>query len=194
VPADTGRSEVQVLPPALAGVAQLVERPAVKGTFYMFQMIPKKIFFTSGVGVHEDPLVSFELALRDAKIEKFNLVPVSSIVPPKCEVIERDAGLEELSPGQIVFCVMAKMTSREQGKYIFACVGAALSRDLKHHGYLTEYYGYWNGEDVKKKAEESARYMLRTVLKEDSIKTFSESAIARVRKATTAVAAAVFIV
>jgi arginine decarboxylase len=29
-------------------------------------MVPKKVFFTKGVGVHKDKLASFELALRKA--------------------------------------------------------------------------------------------------------------------------------
>ncbi len=157
-------------------------------------MIPKKLFFTSGIGVHEDPLISFELALRDAKIEKFNLVPVSSIIPPQCKIVERQAGLQELSPGQIVFCVMARMTSNKMGKRIFASVGAALPKNPKHHGYITEYCGYWSGEDVKKKAEESAKYMLMTAIKEEPLKTFSEGVIAEVKKTTTVVAAAIFII
>lgn len=41
--------------------------------------VPSKIFFTKGVGRHKDYLSSFELALRDAGIEKCNLVPVSFI-------------------------------------------------------------------------------------------------------------------
>lgn len=45
-------------------------------------MIPTKMFFTKGVGVHKYKLASFELALRAAGIEKCNLVPVSSIFPP----------------------------------------------------------------------------------------------------------------
>jgi arginine decarboxylase len=32
-------------------------------------MIPTKIFFTKGIGIHKDKLISFELALRDAGIE-----------------------------------------------------------------------------------------------------------------------------
>ena len=47
--------------------------------------VPKAIFFTSGVGVHKDRLSSFELALRDADVEKANLVTVSSIFPPSSE-------------------------------------------------------------------------------------------------------------
>ena len=36
--------------------------------------VPTKIFFTKGAGVHKEKLQSFEIALRSAKIEKFNLV------------------------------------------------------------------------------------------------------------------------
>ncbi|MDE3091067.1 MAG: hypothetical protein KGJ80_16965, partial [Chloroflexota bacterium] len=35
--------------------------------------VPRKLFFTRGVGVHRERLVSFELALRDARISPFNL-------------------------------------------------------------------------------------------------------------------------
>lgn len=41
-------------------------------------MVPTKVFFTKGVGVHTDKLTSFELALRKAGIEKCNLVYVSA--------------------------------------------------------------------------------------------------------------------
>jgi arginine decarboxylase len=34
--------------------------------------VPKKAFFTKGIGRHKNKLQSFELALRDAKIEKQN--------------------------------------------------------------------------------------------------------------------------
>lgn len=32
----------------------------------LYRMVPKKVFFTKGVGVHKDKLASFELALRKA--------------------------------------------------------------------------------------------------------------------------------
>jgi pyruvoyl-dependent arginine decarboxylase (PvlArgDC) len=51
--------------------------------------VPKAIFFTNGVGVHKDRLSSFELSLRDAGIEKANLVTVSSIFPPRCKAAPR---------------------------------------------------------------------------------------------------------
>jgi len=50
------------------------------------------MFLTSGVGVHRRALAAFEFALRDAGIERQNLVYVSSIVPPHCEVIAHKRG------------------------------------------------------------------------------------------------------
>ena len=56
----------------------------------MVYNVPTKIFFTKGVGVHKDRLASFELALRNAGIEKFNLVYVSSIFPPGAKIISKE--------------------------------------------------------------------------------------------------------
>ena len=40
----------------------------------MNHLLPKRMFFTKGVGYHRKKLQSFELALRDAGIEMLNLV------------------------------------------------------------------------------------------------------------------------
>jgi arginine decarboxylase len=60
---------------------------------------PTRMFLTKGVGVHRHALTAFEFALRDADIEQQNLVYVSSILPPRCAVIAREAGIESLKPG-----------------------------------------------------------------------------------------------
>jgi arginine decarboxylase len=49
--------------------------------------IPKSVFLTRGIGVHRHLLTAFEYALRNADIEQQNLVTVSSILPPHCELI-----------------------------------------------------------------------------------------------------------
>ncbi len=160
------------------------------------RLVPKKVFFTCGVGSHEDELVSFELALRDAGIERFNLVLVSSIYPPGCEVVSREDGLKELFPGQIVFCVMAKHSSNKSGEEIFASIGVAIPSDPDVHGYLTEYHGVCNKVDPGKHAEEMAAYMLKTAFGIDPTTTKSITAKAKVEdgKYTTVVAAAVFVI
>ena len=67
----------------------------------MIMAVPSKIFFTKGVGVHKDRLASFELALRRAGIEKYNLVYVSSIFPPFCTQLTVEEGARSHEPGSI---------------------------------------------------------------------------------------------
>ncbi|MFO8050286.1 MAG: arginine decarboxylase, pyruvoyl-dependent [Thermoplasmatota archaeon] len=103
---------------------------------------PSRMFLTTGVGRHREKLASFELALRDAGIQKFNLVHVSSIFPPGCEIMERGDGLGKLDPGQIVFCVMSKAESNEPGRRLSSSVGLAIPQDRTQYGYLSEHHSY----------------------------------------------------
>jgi len=128
-------------------------------------MIPSKIFFTKGVGIHKDKLASFELALRKAGIEKCNLVYVSSIFPPQCQIIPRNKGLKYIKPGQITFCVMARSDTNEPNRLISSAVGLAVPKDREHYGYISEHHSY--GETAKKTgdyAEDLAATMLATTL------------------------------
>lgn len=102
-------------------------------------IIPQFIFLTKGIGVHEDHLMSFELALRDAGIEGCNLVPVSSIFPPHCTVITKEEGLKKLKPGAITFCVWGRIDTNNPGTTISACTAAAIPNDPTIHGYLAEH-------------------------------------------------------
>ena len=153
---------------------------------------PKKFFLTAGAGQHDDPLVSFELALREAKIEKFNLVPVSSIIPPNCVQISLEEGLKELSAGEIVFCVMARHSSDEEGKRIYAAIGGA--KPESGHGYLVEYSGDYSGEDLDEFVKSRASYLVETSHGVKPAELFSISKIAEVKKVTTVIAAAVFVI
>jgi len=129
-------------------------------------MVPSKLFFTKGVGVHKDKLASFELALRDAGIEKFNLVYVSSILPPNCKIISKEEGLKYLKPGQIVFCVMARMESNEPNRLMASAIGVAIPKENdKHYGYLSEHHSFGQKEyDAGEYAESLAAEMLATTL------------------------------
>lgn len=102
--------------------------------------VPTKIFFTKGVGRHREQLTSFELALRDAGIQKYNLVQVSSIFPPKCRIVKKEEGLKLLSPGEIVFVVMSRCCSDEPRRLVATSVGCALPSDRSVYGYLSEHH------------------------------------------------------
>jgi arginine decarboxylase len=128
-------------------------------------MTPKKIFFTKGVGVHKNKLSSFELALRNAGIEKCNLVYVSSIFPPKCKIVSRAAGLNILRPGQITYCVMARNETNEPNRLISAAVGFAMPKDFTNYGYLSEHHAFGEKAVVSGEyAEDLAATMLATTL------------------------------
>lgn len=127
--------------------------------------VPKKLFFTRGVGHHKEELRSFELALRDARIEKYNLVHVSSILPPHCKIIPRAEGIKLLSPGQIVFCVMARCASNEPRRLVASSLGCAIPADRKLHGYLSEHHAYGKNErEAGDYAEDLAASMLASTL------------------------------
>jgi len=127
--------------------------------------VPKKIFFTKGVGKHKNYLTSFEAALRNAGIEICNLVMVSSIFPPGCKRLSREEGLKEITPGQITFAVMARNFTNEPNRLIAASIGVAIPTDNTQHGYLSEYHPF----GVKEKicgdyAEDLAAQMLASTI------------------------------
>ncbi len=128
-------------------------------------IVPTRMYLTKGVGVHKDKLAAFERALRDAGVEKCNLVYVSSILPPNCKVIPRDDGQKELKPGQILFVVMARSETNEPNRLISSAIGIAIPKDSNNYGYLSEHHAY--GETAKKSgeyAEDLAATMLASTL------------------------------
>jgi arginine decarboxylase len=177
-------------------------------------LVPRKVFFTKGIGRHKAKLQSYELAIRDAGIEKCNLVDVSSIFPPNCKLIPFDEGIKKLLPGQVTYCVMAKISSNEPERLMGASIGLALPADEGHYGYLSEHSAFGENEKVMGDfAEDLASTMLATTLGIDFdplkdyderreiyrmsgkiVDTFSTTCVTRGNGLwTTAVAAAVFL-
>lgn len=120
---------------------------------------------TKGIGVGKAKLVSFEMALRDAGISHLNLVKVSSIFPPKCKIISKKAGMAELQPGAIQFCVLSEIATNEPGRQIAASVGIAIPDDKETHGYISEHHSHGETAHVASEtAEDLAAQMLATTL------------------------------
>ncbi|HJJ29213.1 MAG TPA: arginine decarboxylase, pyruvoyl-dependent [Methanocorpusculum sp.] len=162
-------------------------------------VLPKKVFFTRGVGVHKDKLVSFEMALREAKIAPFNLVYVSSIMPPDADIVSREEGLKYLRQGEVVYCVMARNSCNEPGRRIASAIGLAVPQiHDKHHGYLSEYHSCdQSAEECGEYAENLADVMLKTIMEDESkiVKTehISADAVCVEGMWTTVIATAVFV-
>lgn len=128
-------------------------------------MVPSKIFFTKGVGVHKEKLGSFELALRNAGVAHCNLVLVSSIYPPGVKKIPKEEGMKLLRPGEIVFAVYDREATNEPNRLIAASVGVAIPADEHQHGYLSEHHAYGETEEkAGEYAEDLAASMLASTL------------------------------
>ncbi len=127
--------------------------------------LPKRVFLTRGVGAHRQQLSAFEYALRDADIEQQNLVSVSSILAPGCELVTRSDGVASLSPGEITFCVMARTETNEPGRHISAGIGLARPKDPAHYGYISEHHCFGMSEaETGEYVEDLAATMLASTL------------------------------
>jgi len=128
-------------------------------------LVPKQVFLTKGVGKHRNRLQSFELALRQAGVEKCNLVRVSSIMPPKCKIISKTRGLAQLRAGQITFVVLAEESTNEPSRMVGAGIGIAQPADKNIYGYISEHHGFGMKENrISDLVEDMAATMLATTL------------------------------
>jgi arginine decarboxylase len=92
-------------------------------------------------------------------------VRVSSIFPPECKLIGRKEAMAKLSPGQVLYAVIAESATNEPNRLIAASIGVAIPRDRSRYGYLSEHHSY--GETDQKAgdyAEDLAAQMLATTL------------------------------
>ena len=168
-------------------------------------MIPTKIFLTTGIGHGNEKIVSFENALREGQISCYNLVTVSSILPPQCEEISVEEGIKLLSPGQIVYTVLSRIThdnySENRTDSLFASIGIAKPNDHTAYGYLSEYSGENKSlEHVKLESCDLAKKLLDSSSDngDNGSNAFEITAYAKLKSKydygyTTCIAAAVFI-
>lgn len=131
----------------------------------MIPYVPRELFLTKGVGRHKEKLASFEEALRDAKIARFNLTHVSSIFPPHCKIISVNRGLAKLKSGQVISVVLARNETNENRRLIASSIGVAIPADPSQYGYLSEHHGFGETEEqAGEYAEDLAASMLATTL------------------------------
>jgi arginine decarboxylase len=167
-------------------------------------MIPRKVFFTKGTGHGFNEILSFENALREAHISRYNLVTVSSILPPKCKIVSLEEGISELSAGQIVYLVLSRITvdnsSSTAPERIFASIGVAKPNKSSFYGYVAENNGvFTNLEEIDKTTSDLATTLLVTSSKGseqfeiETTNITNHTYTNKQEKYTTCIAAAVFI-
>lgn len=92
-----------------------------------------RVLLTSGNAVGRTPLNAFDNALRAAGIADFNLIKVSSIVPPDVPVQRLMRGATPVSgEGLMVPAIYVELTSDMPGTQISVAVGAGLPPVSQH--------------------------------------------------------------
>lgn len=92
-----------------------------------------------GAGEASTPLSAFDAALKEAGVYNYNLITLSSVIPPGSKVEKADKfETPESEWGHRLYCVMAEERSNEAGKYIAAGIGWYQDKDgrglfVEHH-------------------------------------------------------------
>jgi arginine decarboxylase len=101
----------------------------------MIFKMPNQYFLTCGASDGYTSLNAFDGALLHAGIGNTNIVKMSSIVPPRCTLVDPVA----LPPGALVPAAYAAITSDVPGEIISAGVALALPEDENQNGLIMEY-------------------------------------------------------
>lgn len=97
-----------------------------------------QIHITSGTGEGRTPLAAFHNALQDAGIAGYNIIQLSSVIPPGAAILEdRMSSFEHGTRGDRLYCVLARADAR-RGKTAYAGMGWASNRD---GGLIVEHVG-----------------------------------------------------
>ncbi|MBL7191428.1 arginine decarboxylase, pyruvoyl-dependent [bacterium] len=118
---------------------------------------PKHLYIAAGSAEGITSLNAFDGALIDAGIGHYNLVRVTSVVPPNVEI------MLELGPsaGSVVPAAFGSIHSVTPDELIAAAVAVALPRDRSKHGLIMEY----SARGHKEESEEIVRKMAREGMK-----------------------------
>jgi arginine decarboxylase len=82
-----------------------------------------QIKITSAVGSGPTPLAAFDAALRNAGIENYNLIPLSSVIPPRAE-LERGRFFTPSSEyGHRLYVVISRHETTQVGEEAWAGLG-----------------------------------------------------------------------
>jgi len=70
-----------------------------------------------------------------------------------------------LSPGEIVYCVMARVATNEPNRLVATSIGVAVPADEKQYGYLSEHHSHGQTDEAAGEyAEDLAASMLASTL------------------------------
>ncbi len=114
---------------------------------------PKKFALVVGKGEGKSKLTAFDAALLDAGIGNTNLLRVSSVLPPRCELREKP----ELSFGMLLPVAYGTISSNQKGQRISAAIGVGIPEDPDCFGMIMEFSGTCSAEEAASAVEAMVR-------------------------------------
>ena len=118
------------------------------------------IKISRGTGTGLTRLAAFDHALRTAGVADFNLVRLSSVIPPGAEVVETEP-VEQVGGGHgdLLYCVYADAYSSTPGEAAWAGITWAQHADGSGAGLFAEHSG-WSRHDVELQLHHSVGAMI----------------------------------
>ena len=146
--------------------------PIEKETQMVFgNRIPRKFFWTSGIGESDITIHagSYHLALKEAGIEKYNIMVYSSIMP-SIAIQSSKPTKDEIVYGSVMETIMA-VSSGERGARLTAGIICGWLYDKvtgkKYGGLVAEYSGNETEEDAKRILRNSLNELYENGFSED---------------------------
>ncbi len=116
------------------------------------------VYLCAGVGRGYTLLTAFDQALRKAGVGDYNLLKVSSILPPNARILKTI----DIPKGSLLPIAYGTISSTNNGEIISAAVAVAIPVNEGDIGVIMEVSGYISEEKareaVKKMAEEAMNY------------------------------------
>ena len=121
----------------------------------------KKIRISKGVGSGPTPLSAFDAALYTTGIGNYNLIHLSSVIPPNHEpVIEQVTDNDDISAyGKRLYLVYASASTAERGTSVFSGLGWVMTESEPKRGLFVEHTGH-SREEVQNQIEETLGSMI----------------------------------
>ncbi len=110
----------------------------------------KNFILSSGTGCSVDELTALDRALIKAKVSNYNLVKVSSILPPNCMLQDSIT----LSKGALLPSAFSIIMSNDMGTTISAAVAVGIPNNSNDIGVIMEHSAYDTKINTEKKARE----------------------------------------
>lgn len=111
----------------------------------MNQKVKRTINITSGIGEGQTKLSAFDASLWDAGIANFNLIKLSSIIPPESFIVVKhlkNNGSDGF--GNKLYVVLAEKRESEKGREAWAGIGWVQAKDGR--GLFVEHEGAQQAE------------------------------------------------